>query len=88
LGMMNGPEIVAVSAGGRDGLLTALDAPFFDDEQRVETLFLATLSRYPTEGEKAQIENMVASASPGEARAVTADVLWTLLNTAECAVCP
>ena len=33
-------------------ILVGLTAPFLNDEQRVETLFLSTLSRYPREEER------------------------------------
>jgi hypothetical protein len=93
LGLMNGPEVsVALSTNAQEdvyGLLTALRAPFFDDSQRIETLFLATLSRLPTSREAERIDSLLSqSADPSEAETVLADVLWVLLNTAECTMVP
>jgi hypothetical protein len=90
---MNGPEVsVALSTNAQEdvyGLLTALRAPFFDDSQRIETLFLATLSRLPTSREAERIDSLLSqSADPSEAETVLADVLWVLLNTAECTMVP
>jgi len=88
LGLMNGPEITAASRG-RIGLLTALDAPFFDSQQKIETLYLAVLSRYPTDREYERVESLLSKESSEEGRAqLLEDLLWVLLNTAECAVCP
>jgi hypothetical protein len=89
LGMMNGPEITIATTEGQSGLLGALRAPFFDDAQRIETLFLATLSRLPTAAESEQVDQLFKNANSSQQyRAALADVLWVLLNTAECAVCP
>jgi hypothetical protein len=89
LGMMNGPEINLATHSGQIGLLTALQAPLFHDSDRVETLFLATLSRQPRPEEASRFADHLASAAtPQERRAALSDLLWVLLNTAECAVSP
>ncbi len=99
LGMMNGPEILAASSQNQVGLMSALEAPFFDDDQRIETIFLAALSRYPTEVESEQARQFVTAtttqedatqedATQGDTAAAFGDLLWVLLNTAECAMCP
>lgn len=89
LGLMNGPEVGSATSEQRGALLLAIQTPFFDQPQRLETLFLATLSRFPTAGEREQFEAHLATAdSPSQTEAAMSDVLWVLLNTAECAVCP
>ncbi len=89
LGLMNGPEVSLATNENQGALLGALDAPFFDDAQRIETLFLATLSRLPTESELVQFATHLSGAGSSQQRAAAfADMLWILLNTAECAVCP
>jgi hypothetical protein len=89
LGMMNGPEMALATDANRSPLLVALEAPLFDDSQRIETLFLATVSRRPTAAEQVRFgEHLAAAESESQRRAAMSDLLWILLNTAECAVCP
>ena len=84
LTLMNGGLIESVTGVSTSGLLKSLDAPFFTNDQRIEVLFLATLSRRPTESES----ELLASAVPADAKAgqrdeALADILWALLNSAE-----
>lgn len=66
------------------GLLGSLKADFFTDEQRVDTLFLATVSRYPTPSEKQAVVDYLSEASDQDERAqILSDALWALLNSAE-----
>jgi len=121
LGLMNGPEVNMATDVNRIGLLASLEAPFLSDADRIETLFLATLSRFPSDAEAARfLEHIETFHSPGGSKngfvaaivefakifdrrsgrtklsassatfnqAAFADVLWVLLNTAECAVSP
>ncbi len=89
LGLMNGPEITIATSEQQSALLGAVEAPFFDQPQRIETLFLATLSREPTPREREQVAALLTPAqSSQQRRAALGDLLWVLLNTAECAVCP
>lgn len=89
LGMMNGPEVGMATDSVQSPLLGAIEAPFFDDTQRIETLFLATLSRLPTEDELQMFgQHLSAASNSGEKASAFGDMLWALLNTAECAVCP
>jgi hypothetical protein len=89
LGIMNGPEMGLATNVNQLGLLASLEAPFLSDLERIETLFLATLSRFPTDDELADFaKHMEASHSPIKKRIATSDLLWVLLNTAECAVAP
>ncbi|MGE3410576.1 MAG: hypothetical protein AB7I37_27600, partial [Pirellulales bacterium] len=65
-------------------LLLSLDAPFLSHQDRVEALFLTTLSRLPTDEERQVFVAHVAEQSDEvAARRAVADVLWALLNSAE-----
>ncbi len=73
------------SRNDKNGTLVAIaEAPFFNDEQRIEALFLTTLSRFPTESEKLRfltyLKDHVATDVPARP---LADLFWTLLNTTE-----
>tara|TARA_R110002049_G_scaffold50370_3_gene143033 strand:- start:60010 stop:61824 length:1815 start_codon:yes stop_codon:yes gene_type:complete len=119
LGLLNGPEI-GMATTGQNGLLVAIEAPFLSDRDRIETLFLATLSRLPTQQEFDQCLQMIdatmkddssadrnaterkssdwqssdrdlsnrGAAVSNQKAAALGDILWALLNTAECAVSP
>ena len=84
LTILNGMETAAATSVGESGLLTALGAPFFTDEQRVETLFLATLSRRPRDEERATFVEYIKGREPNRSSPqALSDVLWALLNSAE-----
>jgi hypothetical protein len=84
--LMNGPEIQAATSPERSRLLRGLQAPWFNDEQRVETLFLATLTRFPTAIEKQQLLDVLGKAEVDERQTILGDALWALLNCAEFAL--
>jgi hypothetical protein len=65
----------------QSGILLALDAPFFNDAERVEALFLATASRLPETAERSEFVGYVESSD--DRRAALGDVLWALLNSPE-----
>lgn len=83
--LMNGSETTEATDLERSALLTSLEAPFLTDEQRTEVLFLATLTRFPTDNELQRIGQFMQEAGDEEAARKTAraDLLWALLNTAE-----
>ena len=86
LTQMNGSEVSAATDPQQGTLLGALEAPLFADGGRVETLFLATLSRPPTVAEREKFEEHLAKAKPGEKQKALGDLLWALLNCAEFAL--
>ena len=49
---MHGGLIHNATDVATSGLLKSFAAPFFTDDQRLDTLFLSTLSRYPTDAER------------------------------------
>ena len=83
--MMNG-EFTTFSTNPEQGRLVAsLSAPFFTDSQRIETMFLATYSRFPTKSESEFFQEYLqanSSKKKGNAKAL-GDLLWALINSAE-----
>jgi hypothetical protein len=87
LKLLNGRLIDDATDLERSDLLTALEAPFLTDHDRVETLFLATLSRRPSPEMAQKFESYVTGhPKPDEKRRALGNVLWALLNSAEFAV--
>jgi hypothetical protein len=84
LTLMHGGLIHSATDLASSGLLKSLAAPFFTDEQRLDTLFLSTLSRYPEERERAvMLQPINAAKDDKEKQQALGDVLWALLNSAE-----
>jgi hypothetical protein len=83
LTLMNGAELVAVTNEAQSGLLQALEAPYLDDGQRVDLLFLATLSRPPRTAERSEFLEYVTSQPEKERQQALGDVVWALVNSAE-----
>jgi hypothetical protein len=85
LALMNGKFIDdATSVEHSKTLAAVADAPFLNTERRIETLYLATLSRKPRAKE---LERLVAyvnhGGSTGNEKEALADVFWSLLNSGE-----
>jgi hypothetical protein len=92
LSLMNGRVIAdATSLTRSETLAAVVDAPFLTTPQRLETLYLASLSRPPVPRELDRavrfIDSAVQKAGPDQAdaayRAALADVFWALLNSSE-----
>ena len=82
--LMNGSLITGATGEGTSGLLKSLEAPFFTDRQRIDVLFMATLSRPAGPEEFDLVSDFVpADASQAERSAGLADLLWALINSAE-----
>ncbi len=82
LALMNGKVIANETSVERSNILAGLlDAPFFDKASRIETLYLATLSRKPTAREIERITRYMNEAKKPDT--ALADVLWALLNSSE-----
>lgn len=85
--LMNGALMVEATDNSKSRMLTALSAPWFDDAQRIETLFLAALARFPREEEREQFLTYVQRGGVGNDRGqALGDVFWALLNSAEFAL--
>ncbi len=91
LTLMNGKVIAAATSLEKSELLGAVvDAPFLTAAERIETLYLATLSRQPTARERDRalkfVSDAVARRKEGKGlahRNALADVYWALLNNPE-----
>lgn len=75
LSLMNGSQLALATDHPDTGILAALQAPFLSHEDKLETLFLATLSRRPDATERELFASTDAVAF--------GDLLWALLNCAE-----
>jgi hypothetical protein len=85
LTLMNGKVVEGATDLEQSQTLAAVaDAPFLDTPQKIEALFMTTLSRRPTAEEA---ERLAAHVSGGGAKAnskaALGDVFWALLNSAE-----
>lgn len=83
LTLLNGDDTAEAADGERSGLLGALESPLFTDEKRIETMFLAVLTRTPDAEERQVFGELLSKASPGEKSKALGDALWVLLNSAE-----
>ncbi len=64
-------------------LVAVTQTPGMTRAQRIEALYLATLSRKPTAAERERIERFVAGVDSKREAERLADVFWMLLNSAE-----
>ncbi len=96
LSLMNGKVIEdATGLQSSEMLLAIVDNPFMTTRERVETLYLATLSRLPKEKELSRMVRYVESGGAEEVKVsnddekqkrqaqALADVFWILLNSGE-----
>src|SRR5258708_24747625 len=89
LSLMNGKVIADATSLERSETLAAIvDAPFLTTAGRVETLFLATLSRRPSDRELDRMTLFVQDAvrqgdQPAAYNGALADIFWALLNSSE-----
>ncbi|MCD0459709.1 DUF1549 domain-containing protein [Roseiconus lacunae] len=89
LGMINGPEMMLATTDSSSGIIAAIEAPFLDDRQRIEALFLASLSRPPTEAESKRFLDYLTDDSINASKPQRwGDLIWVLANSAESFVCP
>lgn len=85
LALMNGKLVADVTSLERSQTLAALlDSPFLSHQQRLESLFLAALSRPMRPDEERRLIRYVDSGGPSrDSRKALADVFWVLLNSSE-----
>ncbi len=94
--LMNGEVVTqATSSQNSELLLAVMDNPFMDTSERLETLYLATLSRKPKAKELVRLTKYVEKGGSTEAKVnsseerqkrynqALADVFWALLNSGE-----
>jgi hypothetical protein len=85
LALMNGKLVADATSVERSVTLAGLaDAPFLDTGGKVETLFLATLSRQPRSMERERFVKYIdEGGAKKDKKQALADVLWALLNSSE-----
>ncbi len=86
LALMNGPLISRVTSPLTGDVLAAVtEVPYLDTPGRIETLFLAALSRRPRRDEQEMFTNYVEKrgATDADRAEALADVFWALLNSPE-----
>jgi hypothetical protein len=82
--LMNGRVAAGVSNTDASNLLGAIVAPYMNDDERVESLFLSTVSRLPEDDErKAFVAALADCKTDDEKTRALSDVLWALLNSTE-----
>jgi hypothetical protein len=88
LTLMNGRVMTSATNVRRSETLQAVvDAPFLDVPGKIETLYLAALSRKPTAKELDRLTRYVGKGEGSDARGeALADVFWALLNSTEFSV--
>jgi len=85
LALMNGPLMASVTSPETSDTLAAVaEAPYLDTSGRIETLYLAALSRRPRPDELQRLVPYVERGGPsGDHSKALADVFWALLNSPE-----
>lgn len=85
LAMMNGEFIGNATSLEESRTLRAVaEFPAMTTEQKLETLYLAALSRQPSDKESAaMVEYIKGGGATGDADAALTDVFWALLNSSE-----
>ncbi|HWC88907.1 MAG TPA: DUF1553 domain-containing protein, partial [Pirellulales bacterium] len=85
LAMMNGGFIARAVDSDRGRLLSAvLTDPAMQTSDRIDTLYLATLSRFPTSVERHRLLGYVErDGARHDAKQALGDVFWALLNSTE-----
>jgi hypothetical protein len=82
--LMNGPLAASVTGHEQSSLIGALDAPFMDEGEQIESMFLAVLARPADEEElKACMDALTTAESRDDRKRALSDVLWALLNSTE-----
>jgi hypothetical protein len=85
LALMNGPLMANVTDSQTSDTLAAVaEAPYLDTAGRIETLYLAALTRRPRTEELARFVAYVDRGGPsGDRSKALGDVFWALLNSPE-----
>jgi hypothetical protein len=85
--LLNGRLVDDATDLVRSDILVSLEAPFFSDDERIDTLFLATLSRLPAPDIREKFKEHLATESTAEGKNhALGNILWALLNSAEFAM--
>jgi hypothetical protein len=82
---MNNPTVAqATHPDQSEFLASVINAPFLDTAGRIETLYLATLTRKPRADELEKFRAYVEKGGAAkDKKKALADVFWALLNSSE-----
>jgi hypothetical protein len=84
LTLMNGRFINQAASPKSGAMLQALlEDSALSDGERIERLYLATVSRFPTETERQTLQAVLTKEGEAERPQRLGDVLWMLLNSPE-----
>jgi hypothetical protein len=85
LAMMNGDFVESATTLEKSQTLRAIvDFPLMSDDEKLESLFIAALSRHPTQAEKETFGKYVTDGGPSSSsQEAMADIFWVLLNSSE-----
>ena len=85
LALMNGRFVADATSLERSEILGAVaDAPFLNNAECIDVLFMATLSRKPRASEESRFTTYIEDGGPHhDRRRALADVFWALLNSSE-----
>ncbi len=83
LTLMNGELVIDATASSKSPAIRSLSAPFLTNEQRVNQLFLAAFSRYPTPQERQHLCEWLSDPEPEEQQRLLSNLFWAMLNSAE-----
>src|SRR5262249_11730797 len=84
LSLMNGRFVADASTPQRSETLAAIaGVPLLSNVERIEALYVATLSRKPTPEETRRMSQYVEAGGEGKLKQRLSDVMWVLLNSAE-----
>jgi len=86
LALLNGRDLAEATDPVNSPLLGSIQAPFFGDDDRLRTLFLAALARQPSDEELTLCRAQLAKYSESDLGKAYSDILWSLLNGAEFAL--
>ena len=88
--LMNGVLISTATDLRKSRTLRAIvDAPFIQTEDRLDALYLATVTRLPRDGERTHLMPYLSNVSePHEQREALGHIFWALLNSPEFVLCP
>ena len=88
LALMNGHITSEATSRERSSVLLAVaELPGIEPHEQLESLFLATLTREPTDKEIERLTNYMNS-KPKRQKEALGDILWVLLNSSEFQVIP
>ncbi|WP_437201664.1 DUF1553 domain-containing protein [Planctomicrobium sp. SH664] len=84
LSLMNGRFISeATDLESSRTLSAVVHAPFLTSDQKIEALYLTTLSRVPTDVERQRLSEFLKQQAADETGRAYADIFWVLLNSNE-----